>query len=101
MVNVELYNYNGTGAQHFVILKADKAVAGNLQINPGNSNTETKFSWDEGENCTLYNLRIRKGSPGKTTPYLDKWNLTDTVESAAERYIGSKRRNLSRYKVTG
>ena len=79
--NVELYHYHGGGAQLFSIYKVDKAEAGNLYIASGDSNTETKFSWDKGANCNLYNLRIRKGSPGNTTPYLDKWNLTDTSYS--------------------
>ena len=79
--NVELYHYHGGGAQLFSIYKVDKAEAGNLYVDSGNSNTETKFSWDKGTNCNLYNLRIRKGSPGNTTPYLDKWNLTDTSYS--------------------
>ena len=76
--NLILNQYNGTNAQHFTIYQVDRAKAGNLSVYSGDTINGTTFSWDNGVACNLYNLRIEKGTPGNTSTYLDKWNLTDT-----------------------
>lgn len=93
--NAQIYTYNGGNAQKFAVYKTEKVGVSTVSVKPGNSNTNTVFSWTKANNASNYNLRISKKSAGTTTSYKDVWSLTTNSysvtlpEGSYEVYVDS------------
>ncbi len=93
--NAQIYTYNGGNAQKFAVYKTEKVGVSTVSVKPGNSNTNTVFSWTKANNASNYNLRISKKSADTTSSYKDVWSLTTNSysvtlpEGSYEVYVDS------------